>query len=160
MKTHNPHRLWLVLLVLAAVLAACGGNDADSTGTTGTEVTVGDLTIVDAWARPPAMAGGNAAAYFLVRNDGATADRLIGVSSDLAMAEMHESVMADDGTMAMNPVDGVDIPPGSTVAFERGGLHIMFMGVAEPPAAGDTVSLTLVFQNAGQITLDVPVRAE
>lgn len=158
MKSYTKHRWLLILLALAAVLVACGGND--SAATAGNEVTVGDLAIVDAWARPPAMAGGNAAAYFVVRNDGDTADRLIGVSSTLAMAEMHESVMADDGTMTMNPVDGVDIPAGSSVAFERGGLHIMFMGVAEPPAVGDTISLTLVFQNAGEVTLDVPVRAE
>ena len=158
MKSYTKHRWLLILLALAAVLVACGGND--SAATAGNEVTVGDLAIVDAWARPPAMAGGNAAAYFVVRNDGDTADRLIGVSSPLAMAEMHESVMADDGTMTMNPVDGVDIPAGSSVAFERGGLHIMFMGVAEPPAVGDTISLTLVFQNAGEVTLDVPVRAE
>lgn len=158
MKTYTKHRWLLILLALAAVLVACGGND-DAT-TTGNEVTVGDLAIVDAWARPPAMAGGNAAAYFVVRNDGDAADRLIAVSSPLAMAEMHESVMADDGTMTMNPVDGVDIPAGSSVAFERGGLHIMFMGVAEPPAVGDTIALTLVFQNAGEVTLDVPVRAE
>ena len=36
----------------------------------------------------------------------------------------------------------------------------MFMGVDEPPAVGDTVALTLTFENAGEITIDVPVRAE
>jgi copper(I)-binding protein len=141
-------------LALVVLLAACGGGEAT------TETAAGGITIEEAWARPPAMAGGNGAAYFLVRNDGDTADRLIAVASPLAMAEMHESVMADDGTMAMNPVDGVDIPAGSTVEFKRGGLHIMFMGVAEPPAVGDTVPLTLTFQNAGEITIDVPVREE
>ena len=43
-----------------------------------------------------ASAGGNGAAYFVVRNDGDTADRLIAVASPLAMAEMHESVMAEE----------------------------------------------------------------
>ncbi len=143
----------LLLSALILLLAACGGGDAN-------EPAAGGITIEEAWARPPAMAGGNGAAYFLLSNDGAVADRLIGVASPLAMAEMHESVMADDGTMAMNPVDGVDLPAGETVAFERGGLHIMFMGVAEPPAVGDTVQLTLTFQNAGEITSDVPVREE
>ena len=143
----------LLLSALILLLAACGGGDAN-------EPAAGGITIEEAWARPPAMAGGNGAAYFLLSNDGAVADRLIGVASPLAMAEMHESVMADDGTMAMNPVDGVDLPAGETVAFERGGLHIMFMGMAEPPAVGDTVQLTLTFQNAGEITIDVPVREE
>ena len=147
-------RTTLLLLVLFLMLAACGGGDAT------TETAAGGITIEEAWARPPAMAGGNGAAYFLIRNDGDTADRLIAVSSPLAMAEMHESVMADDGTMTMNPVAGVDVPAGETVAFERGGLHIMFMGVAEPPAVGDTIPLTLTFENAGEITIDVPVREE
>ena len=149
----RSHSLFLLLIVV--LLAACGGGDA-----TTEPAASGGITIEEAWARPPAMAGGNGAAYFLVRNDGDTADRLIAVASPLAMAEMHESVMADDGTMAMNPVDGVDIPAGSTVEFKRGGLHIMFMGVAEPPAVGDTIQLTLTFQNAGEITIDVPVREE
>ena len=147
----RSHNLFLLLIVV--LLAACGGGATD-------ESAAGGISVEDAWARPPAMAGGNGAAYFLIRNDGNTADRLIGVSSPLAMAEMHESVMADDGTMAMNPVDGVDVAPNSTVAFEPGGLHIMFMGVSEPPAAGDTVSLTLTFENAGEMTIDVPVREE
>ena len=147
----RSHNLFLLLIVV--LLAACGGGATDEPAT-------GGISVEDAWARPPAMAGGNGAAYFLIRNDGNTADRLIGVSSPLAMAEMHESVMADDGTMSMNPVDGVDVAPNSTVAFEPGGLHIMFMGVSEPPAAGDTVSLTLTFENAGEMTIDVPVREE
>ncbi len=147
----RSHNLFLLLIVV--LLAACGGGATD-------ESAAGGISVEDAWARPPAMAGGNGAAYFLIRNDGNTADRLIGVSSPLAMAEMHESVMADDGTMSMNPVDGVDVAPNSTVAFEPGGLHIMFMGVSEPPAAGDTVSLTLTFENAGEMTIDVPVREE
>ena len=147
----RSHNLFLLLIVV--LLAACGGGATD-------EPAAGGISVEDAWARPPAMAGGNGAAYFLIRNDGNTADRLIGVSSPLAMAEMHESVMADDGTMSMNPVDGVDVAPNSTVAFEPGGLHIMFMGVSEPPAAGDTVSLTLTFENAGEMTIDVPVREE
>ena len=144
----------LLLLLVCLLAAACGG------GATNEPTATGGITIEDAWARPPVMAGGNGAAYFVVRNDGGTADRLIAVASPLAMAEMHESVMAEDGTMSMNPVEGVDVPAGSTVAFERGGLHIMFMGVAEPPAVGDTVPLTLTFENAGEITIDVPVRAE
>ncbi len=144
----------LLLLLVLALSAACGGDATTEPAASG------GITVEEAWARPPAMAGGNGAAYFLVRNDGDTADRLIAVSSPLAMTEMHESSMAEDGTMAMSPVDGVDVPANSTVAFERGGLHIMFMGVAEPPAVGDTVQLTLTFQNAGDITLDVPVREE
>ena len=116
----RSHNLFLLLIVV--LLAACGGGATD-------EPAAGGISVEDAWARPPAMAGGNGAAYFLIRNDGNTADRLIGVSSPLAMAEMHESVMADDGTMSMYPVDGVDVAPHRPVALDGGGRPLTFMVV-------------------------------
>lgn len=148
-------RLLFLLTILIVALAACGGDDA-----TTEPPAAGGITVNDAWARPPAMPGGNAAAYFTLRNDGDTADRLIAAASALGTTEIHESSMAEDGTMSMRPVDGVDVPAGESVAFEPGGLHIMFIGVAEPPAVGDTVSLTLTFENAGEMTIDVPVREQ
>lgn len=148
----------VALLLLGVLLAACGG---DATTETGSEAAAGGITIEGAWARPPAMAGGNAAAYLVINNGGSEADRLIGASSPLGMTEIHESFEGEDGTMGMRPVEGgVEVPAGGSVELKRGGLHIMFMGVAEPPAAGDTVSLTLTFEKAGEMTLDVPVREE
>ena len=107
-----------------------------------------------------AMPGGNGAAYFVVTNSGSAADRLIAAASPIGTTEIHESMMSDDGTMEMRPVNGVDVPAGGSVAFEPGGLHIMFLGVAEPPAVGDTIPLTLTFENASELTLEVPVRQE
>ena len=46
------------------------------------EVKVGDVAIVEAWARATPVKTG--AAYVTVRNDGATADRLIGASAEIA----------------------------------------------------------------------------
>ena len=159
---HSSKLSFLFVLCALVLLAACGGDDAEPAagGADSGSATAGALTVEGAWARPPAMAGGNGAAYFTVRNNGDTADRLIAVASPLAMAEMHQSVMAEDGTMSMNPVEGVDIPPNGSVEFKSGGLHVMFMGIAEPPAVGDTVSLTLTFQNAGDLTVELPVREE
>ena len=74
----RSHNLFLLLIIV--LLAACGG------GTTDEPAVTGGITIEEAWARPPAMAWGNGAAYFLVRNDSDTADRLIAVASPLAMA--------------------------------------------------------------------------
>jgi len=141
-----------LLVTLAMLLAACGGADKG--------VTVGAVTIENAWSRPAAMPGGNGAAYFIVRNGGDTADRLIGASSPLGTTEIHQSMMAGDDMMSMRPVDGVDIPAGESVAFEPGGLHVMFIGVATPAAVGEEIPLTLTFEQAGEITLQLPVREE
>lgn len=141
------------LLALGMLLAACGGADETTT-------VIGDLTIEGAWSRPAVMAGGNGAAYFVIKNGGAAADRLVRAASPLGTTEIHQSMMSADGTMSMQPVDGVDVPAGGSVSFEPGGLHVMFIGVAAPPAVGETIPLTLTFEKAGDVTLEVPVREE
>jgi copper(I)-binding protein len=39
----------------------------------------------------------------------------------------------------------------------RGGDHVMFMGLNEPFADGDTVAVTLVFEHAGEVAVEIPV---
>jgi len=92
---------------------------------------------------------------------GDQSDRLVSVSvsSDVAaMAELHESVMAEDGTMTMRAVSDVDIGSGSTVLFEPGGLHVMLVQLVDPLEMGATFSLVLTFERAGDLTIEVEIR--
>ncbi len=117
--------------------------------------TGGELTVSDAWARP-AAAGGNSAVYFVIENSGAE-DALLGASVAVAdSAEMHRSVM-DEGVMRMEMQPSVAVPGGGRVAFEPGGLHIMLIGLKEDLNPGDSLEVTLTFEKAGEITLQVPV---
>ncbi len=99
------------------------------------------VRIAGAWARP---GEDMSAAYMRLTNGGTEMERLVAVRSEAGMAEIHEMQMEGD-IMRMRPVEGIDIPPGETVALQPGGLHIMLMGLPEPLAAGDTLPLTLVF---------------
>ncbi len=121
------------------------------------EVKAGDIAVLDAWSRAtPARAGG---AFLTIRNDGATADRLTGVSSDAApMAGIHES-KEEGGVMQMRPVDGIDVPAHGTVALKPGGYHIMLMGLTKPLKPGETFPVTLTFAHAGKVTVNVAVKA-
>jgi copper(I)-binding protein len=120
------------------------------------EVKAGDLVILEAWARATPVKTG--AAYITVRNDGASADRLTGVSSDAAMmAHLHET-KNDNGVMQMRPVDGIDLPPHATVTLKPGGYHIMLMGLTAPLKEGDSFPLALTFAKAGTVTVSVIVK--
>lgn len=69
------------------------------------------------------------AGYFSLTNHTATAVTLVGATSGEARAiEMHRTVVKDD-RVSMQRVPEVQIDPGQTVAFERGGLHLMIFGV-------------------------------
>ena len=63
-----------------------------------------------------------------------------------------------DGDIArMRRVEGVDLPPGETVRMVPGGMHLMMLDIRESLSPGETLSLTLFFQNSPSVTLAVPV---
>ena len=122
-------------------------------------VTVGDLTITQAWARatpPAAMAG---AGYLTITNDGAADDRLVAVHTDVATnPQIHEMAM-DSGNMTMRELpDGVVIPAGESVTLQPGGYHLMLIGLDETGLVqGTTIKVTLIFENAGSVDVDLVV---
>ena len=131
-----------MVAVVALSVAACGGG---SDRIVVTDVRMGQPT------------GPNAAVYFTASNGGDEADRLIGASTDVAASvEIHESAMADDGTMGMAPVDGLDIPAGGELTLEPGGYHLMLVD-ADRLDIGDVVQVTLDWEKAGEMTVDVEV---
>lgn len=117
--------------------------------------------VIDAWARPSVAGAPNSAAYMLLVNPDLMGDTLIAVSSGVAqMVELHEMSMTADGVMQMRPVEGqrLDIPAHGATQLMPGGYHIMLMGLIRELVPGDSFSLTLTFEHAGEITLDVVVR--
>lgn len=56
------------------------------------------------------------------------------------------------------PVSDVEIPAGRSVIFEPGGLHVMLIGLVRPLAVGDGLSITLRFEQAGEILVEAEVR--
>jgi len=63
----------------------------------------------------------------------------------------------EGNVMKMRRVDAVEVPAGQTVAFAPGGLHVMLIGLKEPLITGKTFPLTLNFEQAGAVTLEVAV---
>ncbi|MDN5786706.1 copper chaperone PCu(A)C [Pseudorhodobacter sp.] len=119
------------------------------------------ITVEDAYLRVSGAMATSAAAFMVIENHGED-DRLIGASSDIAKkVELHTHVDAGNGVVEMKHVeDGFAIPKGETHALIRGGDHVMFMGLNKVPKEGDIVHLTLTFEKAGDVTVDVPVDNE
>ncbi len=126
------------------------------------EVKAGNLTIVHPFARASAGAGRTGAAFMEVHNHGETAERLIAVSVSSTIAgraEIHTHVMENDVAKMRKIEGGIEIPAGGRVALQPGGLHVMFMKLAKPFAEGDDFTMTLTFENAGEMDVTVPVLA-
>ena len=119
----------------------------------------GDVTVSDAYARsamPGAMSG---AIFMTLNNSGTTDDRLVSASSDVAkMVQLHTHIKGSDGVMKMVEVEnGFEVPAGGSHALARGGDHVMLMGLKHSLAQGETVTLKLTFEHAGEMTVEVPV---
>jgi copper(I)-binding protein len=119
-----------------------------------------EVSVSEPWMAEPAnpqVAG----VFMQLRNDGGEPDRLVSADTDIAeIVEIHETVADDDGRTRMQPMsDGLPLPVDETVALEPGGYHVMLRDVTAPPTQGDTVTLTLSFDNADDVAIDVPVRA-
>ncbi len=142
-------RKWIVVILVTAVLSLAACNSEPSGPR---------LAVEDAWARPPATAGGNGAVYFRLINSGDQADTLLGIDSPLAAAEIHQTVLKENDVMGMERVPSVAIPAQGEVVFEQGGLHVMLIGLERPLAVGDLVPLTLQFERAGKMKVEVEAR--
>ena len=63
----------------------------------------------------------------------------------------------ENGIARMRPVDAVAVAPDAPAVFQPGGYHVMIMGLKGPLKEGETFPLTLTFEKAGDVTVDVMV---
>jgi copper(I)-binding protein len=124
------------------------------------EYKIGSLAIADPWSRATPKGASVGAGYMKITNTGTTPDRLIGGSSDVAPKfEVHEMKM-ENGVMKMRPLQGgLEIKPGATIELKPESLHVMFVGLTKPLAAGEHVKAALVFEKAGTVNVEYDVRA-
>jgi len=117
-----------------------------------------EIHVLDPYARTASPMPKTGAAFMLIENIGDADDRLIGVSSPAAKKVELHTHREDGGVMKMIHVEeGFAIPAGETVFLQRGGNHVMLMGLTEPFEQGKTIPLTLTFEKSGEIGIEVPV---
>ena len=111
-----------------------------------------DIGTVQVRATAPGMSmtGG----YVTITNSSESDDRLVAVSAGFARrVELHD-MTHDNGVMKMRERDGgIEILAGETVMLKPGGLHIMFMGLAETMVAGEMHEITLEFASGHKATV-------
>ncbi|MFB9953231.1 copper chaperone PCu(A)C [Rhizobium puerariae] len=163
----DPHSLKSPAPTLT-VAAKSGGGHGDHAGMAmggasaahDAVVKIGELEITGAFTKamlPGQPVGGG---YFIIKNNGQKDDMLVSAASPIAGAvELHEMAMQGE-VMKMRKLEtGIAIPAGKSVELKPGGLHMMFMKVAEPFKEGGKVPVTLNFEKAGKVDLTLEVEA-
>lgn len=160
------------LLMAPLAVAACSSDSQQSSDST-VATAIEGVMVSKQWARTSPMATDMGAAYFTLNST--QEDALVDVKIDESIAaqvQIHETVMAtSDSTMMgsgstaapamkMQEVDEVVLPAEKDIAFAPGGYHVMLMKLKSPLKVGTSIDITLVFKNAPEQLITVPVLDE
>ena len=114
------------------------------------------LSVSDAYARSANPK--SAAAFMTIANSGPDDCTLIAAGGTVAeRIELHTHQHADGVMKMVRDEDGFVIPAGGRHLLDRGGDHVMMLGLTEPLSDGQMVPLTLDFGDCGTVNVEVPV---
>ncbi|WP_328739669.1 copper chaperone PCu(A)C [Streptomyces erythrochromogenes] len=142
MNTRTIRTLAAALSLTAALaISGCSGDSEP------------EMTVSGAFMPQPVndkMAGG----FMVIKNGSGTADKLTGATSSLSDdLQIHETK-----DQKMQQVQSMDVPANGELKLERGGNHIMFMGLKSTPKVGDKVAVELRFEKAGSVKVELDVK--
>ncbi|WP_407287237.1 copper chaperone PCu(A)C [Streptomyces sp. BP-8] len=129
-------------LTASLALAGCGTGESDP-----------QMTVEGAYMPQPVtqdMAGG----FLTIKNSGA-ADKLTAVTTNEAKSVTIHKTAGNK----MEQVESLPIPAGGELRLERGGNHLMLMGMKHKPAKSDVIRVQLQFAHAEPVDVDLPVKA-
>jgi copper(I)-binding protein len=115
------------------------------------------VTVSDAWVRGTVVGQMATGAFMQLKSPADVA--LVAVASPVAkIVEIHEMKM-DGGVMKMAAVDRLALPAGKSIELKPGGYHVMLMDLKQPLKEGETVPVTLTFEDKAGRKTTVEVKA-
>ena len=99
------------------------------------------LMVKDPYARAARPNAPTGAAFMKLINHSDQDITLMGVSSDVAKrVELHTHIDNGEGVMQMSEIEGgITIPAGEMHMMNRGGDHVMMMGLTQSLVDGETI---------------------
>jgi copper(I)-binding protein len=118
----------------------------------------GDIQVRHPWSRATAPGAKVAVGYMEIRNIGTQPDRLLSATTDVAQrVEMHVT-QRDGDVMKMREVKSFEIPARERYALRPGGSHLMLVDVTRPLKKGERFTMTLRFERAGELEIELEVQ--
>ena len=117
------------------------------------------ISVEHAWSRATPVGANVAVGYFTIKNSGATPDRLLSITTDVAShSAIHQMSMTDSMMKMRQVTEGLPVPANGAVMLEPGSYHFMFNDLRRPLQQGEHFSATLVFEKAGKMDVTFEVQ--
>jgi hypothetical protein len=118
----------------------------------------GELQVRHPWSRATPPGAKVAVAYMEIRNAGSQPDKLVSASTARAQrVEMHVT-QREGELMKMRQVKAFEIPARERYALRPGGSHLMLVDLAQPLKKGERFAMTLRFERAGELVIELEVQ--
>jgi hypothetical protein len=118
----------------------------------------GEIQVRHPWSRATPPGAKVAVGYMEIRNRGSQPDRLLSVSAAVAQrVEMHVT-QREGEVMKMRQVQSFQIPARERLALRPGGSHLMLVDLAQPLEKGERFTMTLRFERAGELEIELEVQ--
>lgn len=144
------------VLAILSFTACAEGRDVPGGQEDGVTRSLPTLEVTGAFLFAPiteAQAGG----YFTLHNRGEAPDTLVEVSADWADHGMVHETREEAGRVRMSHLAHVAVAAHDSVVLRPGGLHVMLMGLARMPVAGDTVTWVVRMSSGATLPVRAPV---
>lgn len=129
------------LLFSAGVLAAAADN----------------ITVQDPYVRlapPNAPATG---AFMVIKNNGDKEVKVLKADNPASRVTELHTHLNEGGVMKMRPVPSIDIKAKGEAVLKPGGLHVMLIDLKAPMKEGDSVPITLTFDDGSSKQVEAKV---
>ncbi|WP_428772618.1 copper chaperone PCu(A)C [Vibrio sp.] len=117
-----------------------------------------DLAVSQAYARATPPNAVNSAVFATFINHDKADRVIVSAASDAAeKVELHD-VIVEGEVMKMRQIDSIRVKANSDLVLKPGSLHIMLLGITQPLAEGQKVTITLTYEDGGRFSFDAPVK--
>jgi copper(I)-binding protein len=149
MKYQSIHRFQLGLCMLVGLV---------STPLIAATSAAEDVTVLDPYVRAVPPGQPNSAAFMQLQNKSTTKHAIVKAASPVSkIVELHTHLM-EGGIMKMRQVKQIDVPAQGSTTLKPGGLHVMFLGLKSELKPGQSVPVTLIFEDGSKTTIQAQVR--
>jgi len=116
------------------------------------------ITVKDARVRLLPPSAPNTGAFMVIENRGEADVKLVKADNPVSKATELHTHIDDNGVKKMRQVPFIAVPAGGQAVLAPGGLHVMLIGLERPLRDGETIPLTLTFDDGTVLTVEAPVR--
>ena len=116
-----------------------------------------NVSVQDPYVRlapPNAAATG---AFMVIRNTGDKDVKLVKADNPVSKATELHTHLNEGGVMKMRPVQAIEIKAKGEAVLKPGGLHVMMIDLKAPLKEGDSVPITLTFDDGSSKQVDAKV---